>query len=202
MTDPRAVRSPDEGYAAVAIAASAGGISALETLLGELPAAFPVPVLVVQHLDPRRDTLIAEVLARSTALTVKLAEDGEEPRCGVVHIAPPGCHLTVVAGGALALSDAAPVHFVRPSADVLFESAASAYGARLLACVLTGTGRDGADGVSAVCRHGGTVIVQDPETAQFGGMPMAAVGACPQARVLPLEQIAAVIRTLVAAPRR
>jgi len=186
----------------VAIAASAGGISALETLLGELPAAFAVPVLVVQHLDPRRDTLIAEVLARSTALTVKLAEDGEEPRSGVVHIAPPGCHLTVVAGGALALSDAAPVHFVRPSADVLFESAASAYGARLLACVLTGTGRDGADGVSAVCRYGGTVIVQDPETAQFGGMPMAAVGACPEARVLPLEQIAAVIRALVAAPRR
>ena len=201
MTDRRPVRSPDDGYAIVAIAASAGGISALETLLGGLPITFPVPVLLVQHLAPRHDTLIADVLGRSTELTVKLAEGGEKPHPGAVYIAPPGRHLTVATGGALALSDIAPVHFVRPSADVLFESAARACGARLLACVLTGTGRDGADGVSAACRHGGTVIVQDPETAQFGGMPQAAIDACPQARVLPLEQIATALRALVEAPR-
>lgn len=201
MADPRPAHSPDEGYAVVAIATSAGGISALETLLGRLPAAFPVPVLLVQHLDPRRDTLIAEVLGRATELTVKLAEGGEKPRPGVVHIAPPGRHLTVAAGGSLALSDVAPVHFVRPSADVLFASAAETYGARLLACVLTGTGCDGADGASAVCRHGGAVIVQDPDTAQFGGMPQAAVDACPEARVLPLDQIATVLCALVEAPR-
>ena len=201
VTDPRSVRIPAGGYVLVAVAASAGGIPALETLLGELPSAFPVPMLVVQHLDPRRETLIAEVLGRGTELTVKLAEDGEKPRPGVVHIAPPGHHLTVAAGGDLALSDAAPVHFVRPSADVLFESAARTYGAGLLACVVTGAGRDGADGVGAVCRHGGAVIVQDPNTAQFSGMPQAALDACPKARVLPIEQIATVVRALVEAPR-
>jgi two-component system, chemotaxis family, protein-glutamate methylesterase/glutaminase len=196
----RPVRSPTGGYAIVALAASAGGIPALKILLGRLPAGFPVPVLLVQHLDPRRQTVLAEVLARGTKLSVKLAEHGERPRPGLVHVAPPGRHLTVAADGAVALSDAEPVHFVRPSADVLFESAARTHGSRVLACVLTGTGQDGADGVAAVRRHGGTVIVQDPKTAQFSGMPLAALAACPDALVLPVERIGAAMCGLVEVP--
>lgn len=153
----------------VAVAASAGGIHALVTLLGDLGAGLPVPVLVVQHLDPRHRTVIAEVLGRRTPLEVKLAEDHERARPGTVYIAPPDRHLLAAPDGRLTLSDSELVHFVRPSADLLFESVAGSYGPRAVACVLTGTGRDGAMGVGAVKERGGTVIVQDPGTAEFRG---------------------------------
>ncbi|MCD9874272.1 chemotaxis protein CheB [Streptomyces guryensis] len=191
-----------DGFEAVAVASSAGGINGLVTLLGALDAGFPVPVLVVQHLDPRHRTVIAEVLDRRTELDVKLAEDHERTRPGTVYIAPPNRHLLVRPGGLLTLTDSEPVHFVRPSADLLFESVAGAYGARAIACVLTGTGRDGAMGVDAVKSRGGTVIAQDPATAEFRGMPEAAVGTGTVDFVLPLEEIAAVIRGLVETKRQ
>jgi two-component system, chemotaxis family, protein-glutamate methylesterase/glutaminase len=187
----------DERYAVVAVASSAGGITALGVLLGGLPAGFPVPVLVVQHLDPRHDTVIAHVLGRSTQLPVKLAEAGELARPGTIYVAPPNRHLLVGAAGLLALSDGELVHFVRPSADLLFESVARAYGPRAVACVLTGTGKDGATGVAAVESRGGTVIVQDPASAEFPGMPQAAVATGAARFVLPVGEIAQVIRGLV-----
>jgi len=192
---------PDR-FEVVAIASSAGGIHGLATVLGALPAELPVPVLVVQHLDPRHRTVIAEVMNRRTELNVKLAEDHERTVPGTVYIAPPDRHLLVRPGGLLALTDSELVHFVRPSADLLFESVAGAYGAQAVACVLTGTGRDGAMGVDAVKSRGGTVIVQDPETAEFRGMPAAAVGTGTVDFVLPLEEIAAVISGLVEAKRQ
>jgi len=188
----------DERYAVVAVAASAGGIIALRVLLGALPVGLRVPVLVVQHLDPRHETVIAHVLARSTQLPVKLAEAGELARPGTIYVAPPNLHLLVGAGGLLALSDSELVHFVRPSADLLFESVAGAYGARAIACVLTGTGKDGAMGVTAVKSRGGTVIAQDPGSADFPGMPQAAVETGVVDFVLPLDEIAQVVRGLVA----
>ena len=184
------------------MASSAGGIGGLSTLLGALDADLPVPVLVVQHLDPRHRTVIAEVLGRRTPLPVKLAEDHEQTSPGMVYIAPPDRHLLVRPGGLLTLTDSELVHFVRPSADLLFESVAGAYGPRAIACVLTGTGRDGAMGVDAVKSRGGTVIVQDPATAEFRGMPEAAVGTGTVDFVLPLEEIAAVIRGLVGTKRQ
>jgi two-component system chemotaxis response regulator CheB len=184
-------------YEIVAIAASAGGITALGQVLGELPADFPVPVLVVQHLDPRHRTVIADVLGRRTPITVKLAESEERVRHGVVYVAPPNFHLLVNSSGVLTLTSSELVHFVRPSADLLFESVAGAYGDRSVACVLTGTGRDGAMGVVAVKSRGGTVIVQDPASAAFAGMPEAAVAAGTVDFVLPLEEIGPVIRGLV-----
>lgn len=187
----------DERYAVVAVAASAGGITALGVLLGALPVGFPVPVLVVQHLDPRHETVIAHVLGRGTRLPVKLAEAGELARPGTIYVAPPNRHLLVGAAGLLALSDSELVHFVRPSADLLFESAAGAYGPRTIAVVLSGTGKDGSTGVSAVKSRGGTVIAQDPASAEFNGMPQAAVGTGVVDFVLPLEEIPAVIRGLV-----
>jgi two-component system chemotaxis response regulator CheB len=186
----------------VAVASSAGGIHGLATVLGALDAELPVPVLVVQHLDPRHRTVIADVLRRRTKMGVKLAEDHERTSPGTVYIAPPDRHLLVRPGGLLTLTDSELVHFVRPSADLLFESVAGAYGPQAIACVLTGTGRDGAMGVSAVKSRGGTVIVQDPQTAEFSGMPEAAVGTGMVDFVLPLEEIAAVIRGLVEAKRQ
>jgi two-component system chemotaxis response regulator CheB len=186
-----------EQYAVVALAASAGGITALSRVLGELPVGFPVPVLVVQHLDPRHETVIAEVLGRRTGLRVKLAEMEELVLPGTIYVAPPDRHLLVDSVGRLMLTSSELVHFVRPSADLLFESVAGAYGARAVACVLSGTGRDGAMGVSAVKARGGTVIVQDPASAEFAGMPEAAVAGCPVDFVLPLDEIGGVIRGLV-----
>ncbi len=186
-----------EPYRIVAIAASAGGISALGHVLGGLPAGFPVPVVVVQHLDPRHKTIIADVLGRRTKLPVVLASEGDRARAGMVYVAPPNHHLLVEAGGVLVLSSSELVHFVRPSADLLFESVAGAYGPRALACVLTGTGSDGAMGSSAVKARGGTVIVEDPELAEFKGMPQAAIAAGAADFILPLDEIATVIRGLV-----
>ncbi|MGW3123113.1 chemotaxis protein CheB [Streptomyces sp. NPDC001107] len=186
-----------DGFEVVVVASSAGGINALVVLLGALPGDLPVPVLVVQHLDPRHRTVIADVLGRRTRLIVKLAEDHEQTCPGTVYIAPPDRHLLVRPGAMLALTDSELVHFVRPSADLLFESVAGAHGPKAIACVLSGTGRDGAMGVDAVKSRGGTVIVQDPSTAEFSGMPEAAVGTGTVDFVLPLEEIAAVIRGLV-----
>ena len=191
----------DERYDVVAVASSAGGITALSQLLGALPTDLPVPVLVVQHLDRRHETVLAQVLARRTPMLVKLAEAGERAEPGTVYVAPPNRHLLVSATGVLNLSDSELVHFVRPSADLLFESVAGAFGSRAIACVLTGTGRDGSMGVSAVKSRGGTVIVQDPASAEFSGMPQAAVDAGEVDFVLPLGEIADVIRGLVAAGR-
>ena len=187
-----------ERYAVLAVASSAGGITALGVVLGALPIGLPIPVLVVQHLDPRHETVIAHVLARGAQLPVKLAEAGELARPGTIYVAPPNRHLLVGAGGLLALSDSELVHFVRPSADLLFESLAGAYGARAIACVLTGTGKDGAMGVTAVKSRGGTVIAQDPASADFAGMPQAAVETGMVDFVLPLDEIAQVVRDLVA----
>ena len=189
-------------FALVAVASSAGGIHGVSVLLDGLGADLGVPVLLVQHLDPRHRTLIAEVLGRRTALRVKLAELEERVLPGTVYVAPPDRHLLIDSRGFLSLSSTAAVHFVRPSADVLFASVAASYGSRAIAVVLTGTGSDGADGAVAVRHSGGTVIVQDPRTAQFAGMPDAAVAAGAADFVLPLEGIPAMLRELVEAKRQ
>ncbi|MGW5733987.1 MULTISPECIES: chemotaxis protein CheB [Streptomyces] len=184
-------------YAIVAVASSAGGIQGLGELLGGLGPRLPVPVLVVQHLDPRHRTLLAEVLSRRTELTVKLARHQERLEPGTVYLAPPDRHLLVEPEGTITLSNSELVHFVRPSADLLFESVAGAYGSRAIACVITGTGVDGAMGVEAVKSRGGTVIAEDPHSAQFAGMPTAAVDTGAVDFVLRIDEIAAAIRGLV-----
>jgi two-component system, chemotaxis family, protein-glutamate methylesterase/glutaminase len=188
-----------EPYGIVAIAASAGGITALGRVLGGLSAGFPVPVVIVQHLDPRHQTIIADVLGRRAKMPVRLAQEGEKAEAGTIYVAPPNHHLLVGAHGVLTLSSSELVHFVRPSADLLFESVAGTYGPRAIACVLTGTGSDGAMGASAVKSRGGTVIAEDPELAEFKGMPEAVVNAGTVDFVLPLDEIASVIRGLVQA---
>jgi two-component system, chemotaxis family, protein-glutamate methylesterase/glutaminase len=200
MSHPEPDRAGEAGpYGIVAIASSAGGITALGRVFGGLPVGFQVPVVVVQHLDPRHETIIAEVLGRRAKLPVTLAHEGVRAEAGTIYIAPPNRHLLVGEHGTLTLSNSELVHFVRPSADLLFESVAGTYGPRTIACVLTGTGSDGAMGVSAVKSRGGTVIAEDPELAEFKGMPEAAVAACAVDFILPLDEIASVIRGLVEA---
>ena len=155
----------------------------------------------MQHIEPHHRSLLAEILGRSCPLPVEQASDGEPLRAGVVHVAPPDHHLLVNAGGSLSLTRTELVHFVRPSADLLFESAAASFGRRAIGVVLTGTGSDGSLGVEAIKRVGGTVIAQDRATAEFFGMPGAAIGTGAVDFVLPLDQIAECLTSLVAEHR-
>jgi two-component system chemotaxis response regulator CheB len=182
----------------VALAASAGGLAALSQILSNLPADFPAPVLVLQHQDPSHRSWMAEILSRRTGLRVSQVRGGERVAAGTVFLAPPGHHLLVGVDGTLSLSDADRVQFVRPSADVLFSSLAESWEGGAIAVVLTGTGRDGADGVCAIKSHGGTVIVQDEASAEFFGMPNAAIKTGMASQILPLNVIAAVLMELTA----
>lgn len=179
------------------MAASAGGLTALSRVLAPLPADFPVIIVVVQHLDPRHRSLMAEILSRRTALQVKQAEEGDRLRPAMVFIAPPNRHLLVNPDGTISLSQSELVHFVRPSADLLFESVAARYKDRAIAVVLTGTGSDGNMGVRAIKKMGGTVIVQDENTSEFFGMPGAAIQTGTADFILPLDEIASALVTLV-----
>ncbi len=189
----------EPAFELVALASSAGGLTALSEVLESLPADFPAPILVVQHVDPRHRSLMADILGKRTALHVKEAQEGERVHAGTVYIAPPDRHLLVNADGSLSLTQTELVHFVRPSADLLFESAAAGYTNRAIAVVLTGTGSDGSMGVQAIKKMGGTVIVQD--AAQFSGMPTAALQTGAVDFVLPLEDIPNALITLVAKER-
>jgi two-component system chemotaxis response regulator CheB len=183
----------------VVIAASAGGLKAIAEVLSGLPAGFPAAVVVVQHLDPSHQSLMAEILTRKTGLGVKQARTGDALVPGSVFVAPPDRHLLVSADGTLLLSESKLVHFVRPSADLLFDSAASSFGGRCIAVVLTGTGVDGSEGVRAVKKAGGTVIAQDEVTAEFFGMPGAAIATGCADETLPLHEIAPALVRLVPA---
>lgn len=180
----------------VVMAASAGGLKALSQVLTLLPASFPAAILIVQHIDPNHRSLMAEILSRRTPLEVKQAEDGDRLQAGKVFIAPPNRHLLLREGGVIALSGALPVNFLRPSADLLFESVAVVCKQRAVAVVLSGTGKDGASGVSAIKRMGGTVIAQSADSSDFSGMPMSAVQTGDVDRVLPVEEIADVLVSL------
>ncbi len=181
----------------VAIAASAGGLNAINVVLSNLPTMFPATIVVVQHLDPRHRSLMAEILARNTSLRVKQAEEGDTMEQGMVYIAPPDRHLLVNSDGTLTLSQSELVHFVRPSADLLFESVAASHKERAIAVVLTGTGSDGSMGVQAIKKMGGTVICQNLDSAEFTGMPLAALQSKCVDFTLPLDEIAAALVTLV-----
>ena len=181
----------------VALAASAGGLTALSRVLAALPADFPAVIVVVQHLDPRHRSLMADILSRRTSLQVKQAEEGEQVSAATVYIAPPNRHLLINSDGTLSLTQSELVHFLRPSADLLFESVAASYRERAIAVVLTGTGSDGAMGVQAIKKMGGTVIAQDEGSAEFFGMPSAAIHSGSVDFVLPLDEIPTALVTLV-----
>ncbi|WP_395748324.1 chemotaxis protein CheB [Prosthecobacter sp.] len=184
---------------ALVIGGSAGAVSALLQLLPVLPADFPLAVMVVIHLPPEDNGALAGFLNSQCQMRVKEAEDKEPVVPGVVCLAPAGYHLLVEPDFHLSLSQDDPVLFSRPSIDVLFESAADAYGSSLAAVILTGASADGAQGLHAVHRAGGRTFVQEPSTAAAPIMPQAALDACPDAQSLPLSQLAGVLSSLARA---
>jgi two-component system chemotaxis response regulator CheB len=181
---------------AIVIGTSAGGVEALSTVLPALPAGVRTPVFVVLHLPREKPSLLVDIFTPKCALPIREAEDKEPIEPGTVYFAPPDYHLLIDEGPALALSADDAVHFSRPSIDVLFESAAEMYGARLLGIILTGASEDGASGLDAIRRAGGCTVVQQPETAQVALMTEAALRRGPADFVLPLERIAELLRTL------
>ena len=180
----------------VAIAASAGGVTALARLLSELPKLGAI-VVIVQHLDPRHRSLMPQVIGRRSPLPVEHVQDDTQLAPDHVYLAPPDHHLLVNRKGSATLTDTELVNFVRPSADLLFESVAAAYGDRAIAVVLTGSGRDGAMGVTAIKQRRGTVIAQDEESSEFFGMPSAAIATGVVDFILPLDAIAPKLVTLM-----
>ncbi len=184
---------------AVAIGASAGAVQALLTILPALPAGYPLPVFVVVHVPPDRRNVLVPLFQAKCRIPVKEAEDKEPAVGGVVYFAPSDYHLLVEADGAIALSTDEPVNYSRPSIDVLFESAADAYGSSLAGVILTGANHDGAAGLKAVLDAGGVAIVEDPVGAYAQAMPDAALGACPAARIMKLDAVALYLSSLGAA---
>jgi two-component system chemotaxis response regulator CheB len=174
---------------AVVIGASAGAVEALSAILPRLPADYKLPVMIVVHVPPDKNSALADLFRQKCVIAVREAEDKEPTRVGTVYFAPPDYHLLLEEEKSLSLANDEPVHYSRPSIDVLFESAADAYGPQLIAVLLTGANQDGAKGLKAVFEAGGEAIVQNPAEAFARAMPEAGLSTCPGARILSLAQI-------------
>ena len=187
----------DRQFSCVVIGVSAGGLNALTVIFHGLSVGFPIPVAVVQHEKSDSEDLLAELLNNKTDLCVKTAEEKDNIEGGVIYICPANYHLLVEENKTLSLSVDPRVNHARPSIDVLFETAASAYGKELIAVILTGASSDGSIGLRQVMNHGGYAIVQDPATAYSRIMPEAAIKACriPD-EIVPLEEISARLNEL------
>ena len=181
---------------AVAIGASAGAVQALTRILPVLPEDYPLPVLVVVHVPPDRTNMLVPHFQAKCRVQVREAEDKETIRGGVIYFAPPDYHLLVEGDRTVALSVDMPVLHSRPSIDVMFESAADAYGAALAGIVLTGANQDGAAGLKAIVDAGGRAVVENPADAYACAMPQAALEACSAAKQMSLDDIASYLVSL------
>lgn len=190
---PRASRSP---FAIVGIAASAGGLGALRGVLSHLPASFPVPILVVQHLSAAFRSFFPELLQPGCALRLHWARDGQAARPGHLYFAPADRHVEVDARRVIRLSRSEKVQFCRPSADVLFTSLARSHRRRAIGVVLSGMGSDGSRGVLAMKRQGAFILAQDQASSRAFGMPGAAQATGCVDLVLPLKAIAHALTAL------
>ena len=181
----------------ILIGGSAGALDALLAILPALPAQFAIPIVVVLHLAPNPASLVPELLERATSLRVLEIEDKQPLMRAAIHVAPPNYHVLLERDGTLALSIDEPVHFSRPSIDVLFESAAP-FGSHIAAVLLSGANEDGAAGLRRIAEAGGLAFVQDPSTARHAVMPAAGVAELRgRGRVLPVRQIAECLAGLV-----
>jgi two-component system chemotaxis response regulator CheB len=181
---------------AIVIGASAGGVEALSVILPVLPATFRPALLIVLHLPRERPSLLVEIYEKRCALPVREADDKEPIEPGTVYFAPPDYHMLVEKNRQIALSTDEPVHFSRPSVDVLFESAADVYADRLLGMILTGANEDGAAGLHAIHRAGGVTVVQQPDSAKAPLMVVSALQRNPADFVLSLPEISMLLRDL------
>jgi len=185
----------------IAIGASAGGLPALIKVVDGFDQDFPA-VLVVQHLDPKHKSEMASLLSKRTRKTVKEAEDGEAILPKTVYIGPPDEHLLVSNKGTIQLAHSRLIHFSRPSIDLLFGSVAAIYGDRAIGVILSGSNRDGADGIAAIKRAGGITMAQDPSTAEYRVMPQAAIDTGCVDLVVSLDKMGETISALVARSKK
>ena len=186
-------------YRAVVIGASAGGVDALLQILTHLPPDYALPVIIVQHLHPRQQGSALIYTFKCCALPVKEAEEKEPVVAGSIYVAPPNYHLLIEDDYTFSLSIDPQVKYTRPSIDVLFESAADAYGAQLVAVILSGANDDGADGLRRIKACGGLVVVQQPSTAEASYMPQAALSAVQSDHILYPSEIGKFLFSLGAA---
>ena len=195
-----AAANPIHGIEAIVVGASAGGVEALLGIFAELPAGFGLPIIAVLHLPDERRSQLAEVFARRLRIPVREARDKELIEAGTLFFAGPGYHLSVENDRSLSLSQEDRVHHSRPAIDYLFASAADAYGAGLLAILLTGANQDGARGLAHVKQSGGTTIVQDPKEARIAVMPLAALALHTPDHILTLSRIGSLLASLEYSP--
>ena len=186
----------------IALAGSAGSLEGFRAILSRLPREFPYPIMILQHREKRRgpDDALVQILSRSSVLKVAKANQGDHLVAGNVYVGPPDRHISVTESLDIELTDGPCVNWNRPSADWLFDSLARRFGAAVIAIVLSGALMDGAAGVVKVKMGGGQVIVQDPQTALFKGMPTASIATGCADFVLPIQRIADALITLTMVP--
>jgi two-component system chemotaxis response regulator CheB len=183
-------------YRAIVVGASAGGVDALLKILGALPRDFSLPIIGVLHLPEGRDSQLAEVFEQRLQRPVRQAADKAPIEPGMIYFAGPGYHLSIEHGKTFSLSQEDRVHHSRPAIDLLFESAADVYAARLVGVLLTGASQDGARGLACIARGGGLTLVQDPAEAQMPVMPEAALALFRPDHILSLHGIGTMLAEL------
>jgi two-component system chemotaxis response regulator CheB len=181
----------------IVLAASAGGVQALRTIVAALPGDLPAAVAIVLHRPPDRESDLVEILRTVAHMPVIEAENDQEIEPGIVYIARPDAHLTVTRHRRFMHRDGRPLRHLHSSANPLLETAAEVFDGRIVAVVLSGSGTDATDGVQAVRRRGGYVIAQDKATSSQWGMPAAAVAAGAVDYLLPLNDIAPALEAIV-----
>jgi two-component system, chemotaxis family, protein-glutamate methylesterase/glutaminase len=182
----------DDADRIVVVGASLGGLHAITELLRDIPADFPTPIAFVQHRSPSAPDTLAKLLRMHSRLHVKEPSDKDPILPGTLYLAPADYHL-IIEDHEFALSTGAAVCYARPSIDVLFDSAADAYGAGTIGIILTGANSDGSAGAVRIKKRGGRVIVQDPETAECAVMPRSAAQLIAPDRVLMIHEIGKVL---------
>lgn len=185
---------------AVVIGGSLGAVEALGVILPEVQGDALIPVVVVVHLPPQKPSLLPSLFAARCAVPTREPNDKEPVGGGVIWFAPADYHLLIEHDRCFSLSVDSPVNFSRPSIDVLFESAAEAYGAALVGVVLTGANEDGAAGALAIRRLGGLVVVQDPSNAAASQMPSAAIALADPQAIATVSELGAWLRILTGTP--
>ena len=185
-------------YEVVVIGTSAGGIDALKSILEEIKKPISVPIIIVQHLSPRRESCLASILTHATGHFVRDVEEKEIIEKNVVYLAPSNYHILVEKDRTFSLTVDERVSYARPSIDILFETAADAYREHLIGVILTGANHDGARGLEVIKAYGGYTIIQVPETAYASEMPQAAIDRIYPDEVIPLKSIGQRINQLLA----
>jgi two-component system, chemotaxis family, protein-glutamate methylesterase/glutaminase len=184
-----------EPFEIVVVGTSTGGLKALQTLLSGLPRDFPLPIAIVQHRGKDSENGLCEFLSEWSNFPVTEPHDKEPMAPGHAYLAPRDYHL-LIENGSFALSTDAPVAYARPSIDVLFESAADEFDARVIGVILTGANQDGARGLGRIKARGGRALVEDPASATCAEMPQAAINQTKVDWILPLREIASCLDRL------